>query len=110
MIDARRMEVFTAAYNLTLDEVLPARAMILSNDSFVDILLHETVLFFGNGAAKWATMVSSTNALFAGSFDTSEALSVLSYSRFNRGIFTDLAYSEPLYLKEFYTPENKGIH
>jgi tRNA threonylcarbamoyladenosine biosynthesis protein TsaB len=103
MIDARRMEVFTAVYDLLLDEILPARAMVLSNDSFVDILLQETVLFFGNGAAKWATMITDTNALFAGSFDTTTALAQLAYDKFKGGEFADLAYCEPFYLKEFYT-------
>jgi tRNA threonylcarbamoyladenosine biosynthesis protein TsaB len=86
-----------------LEEVIPAHAKILYPESFVDILLHNPVLFFGNGALKWQGMVSNTNALFAGSFDTSGALSQLSFSRFKSGLFTDLAYSEPLYLKEFYT-------
>ena len=103
MIDARRMEVFTGLYNASMEEVIPAQAKILSPESFVDILLHNPVLFFGNGAVKWKGMVRNTNALFAGSFDTSAALSQLSFSLFKSGIFTDLAYSEPLYLKEFYT-------
>jgi tRNA threonylcarbamoyladenosine biosynthesis protein TsaB len=103
MIDARRMEVFTAVYNDSLEEIIPAQAKILSTESFVDVLLHNKLLFFGSGATKWQGITNNANALFAGSFDTSEALSALSYFRFTRGLFTDLAYSEPLYLKEFYT-------
>ncbi len=103
MIDARRMEVFTAVYKISMEEVLAPRALILSNDSFVEILLQETVLFFGNGAAKWASMFSDTNALFAAGFDTTTALSQLAYDKFKREEFSNLAYSEPLYLKEFYT-------
>ena len=103
MIDARRMEVFTGVYNASMEEVMPAQAKILDAQSFVDILLHDRVLFFGNGAAKWQGMVQNTNSLFAGSFNTSGALAELSFSRFESSSFTDLAYSEPLYLKEFYT-------
>jgi tRNA threonylcarbamoyladenosine biosynthesis protein TsaB len=103
MIDARRMEVFTAVYNLSLEEILPPQAMILSDESFVDILLQETVLFFGNGAAKWNGVQSNANALFAGSFDTIPGMAALSFKRFSQQQFTDLAYSEPLYLKEFYS-------
>lgn len=102
MIDARRMEVFTGVYNSSMEEIMPAQAKILDTESYVDILLQNPVLFFGNGAAKWQGMIQNANALFAGSFDTSGALSELSFSRFNSGLFTDLAYSEPLYLKEFY--------
>ena len=103
MIDARRMEVFTGVYNSSLEEIIPAQAKILSPESFVDILLQKQVLFFGDGAAKWQVLVNHANALFAGSFDTPEALSELSYCRFKSELFTDIAYSEPLYLKEFYT-------
>jgi tRNA threonylcarbamoyladenosine biosynthesis protein TsaB len=103
MIDARRMEVFTGVYNASLEAVEPAQAKILTSESFVDILRHNKMLFFGNGADKFKGITNHANALFAGSFDTSEALSVLAYSSFERGLFTDLAYSEPLYLKEFYT-------
>ena len=102
MIDARRMEVFTAVYSLTLEEIMPPQALILSHHSFVDILLHDRVLFFGDGAEKWQAISSNTNALFAGSLDTTEALAGLSFDMFVRGQFTDLAYSEPLYVKEFY--------
>lgn len=103
MIDARRMEVFTGLYNASLEEVIPAQAKILCPESFVEVLLHNPVLFFGNGALKWQGVVSNTNALFAESFDTSLALTQLSFSRFKSRIFADLAYSEPLYLKEFYS-------
>lgn len=103
MIDARRMEVFTAMYNLSLEETMPARAMVLSDESFVDILLQETVLFFGNGAGKWQSLQANANALFAGSFDNIPAMAALSFQHFNQQLFTDLAYSEPLYLKEFYS-------
>jgi tRNA threonylcarbamoyladenosine biosynthesis protein TsaB len=103
MIDARRQEVFTAVYNLSLEEILRGQAMILSDESFVGVLLQETVLFFGTGAVKWQALVSNTNALFAGSFDTTAAMADLSNQMFIQQQFTDLAYSEPLYLKEFYT-------
>ncbi len=103
MIDARRMEVFTAIYNLSLKEILPAQAMILTAESFVDVLLQERILFFGSGAPKWQAITSNANALFAGSFHTGPAMATLSFQLFKQQQFTDLAYSEPLYLKEFYT-------
>ncbi len=103
MIDARRMEVFTAIYDLSLREILTPQAMILTAESFVGILLQEPTLFFGSGAAKWQTIAGNANALFAGSFPTGPAMAALSFQLFRQQQFTDLAYSVPLYLKEFYT-------
>ena len=103
MIDARRQEVFTAIYNTNLEVVLPAQAHILNNDSFVASLLQNRVLFFGNGAAKFESINEHANAMFAGLYNNSHALSTLSYERFAKKEFAQLAYCEPLYLKEFYS-------
>lgn len=102
MMDARRLEVFTAVFDLTLHEVLPPQAMILTHDSYETVLSERKVLFFGSGAAKWQTMTSHANALFATGFDTVQAMANLSLARYESKIFTDIVYSEPLYLKEFY--------
>jgi tRNA threonylcarbamoyladenosine biosynthesis protein TsaB len=102
MIDARRMEVFAAIYDSTLTELFPAQAIILYYDSFVEILLHNKILFFGNGAAKFKALTNHPNALFAGNYSSFEAFSALSLGKFIEKDFTDLAYSEPLYLKEFF--------
>ena len=102
MLDARRMEVFTAIYNQQLQPVVEAKAMLLNYDSFVAILLQNKVLFFGNGAAKFKAMCNHVNALFATDYTSIEAMCTLSFQQFVNGNFTDLAYSEPLYLKEFY--------
>lgn len=102
MIDARRQEVFTAIYNADLEIILPAQAHILVNDSFVATLLQNRTLFFGNGAPKFQLLTNQANAMFAGVYDNSTALCELSYKAFLAKDFTELAYSEPLYLKEFY--------
>lgn len=103
MIDARRMEVFTAVYNSTLKEIFPAQAMILNNESFVATLLQNKIVFFGNGAFKFKTLCNHPNALFSGIYNNYEALCEGAYIKFMQKEFTDLAYSEPLYLKEFYS-------
>lgn len=102
MIDARRMEVFSALYNSSLCEIIPAHAEILSDDSFVATLLQGMVLFFGNGASKFKSLVNHPNALFAEGYDSYDALCKLSFKKFSDKEFTDLAYSEPMYGKEFY--------
>jgi tRNA threonylcarbamoyladenosine biosynthesis protein TsaB len=65
MIDARRMEVFTAIYNNTLAEILPPCAIILEERSFLPQLQNNKIVFFGSGAAKWQTLCSHSNASFA---------------------------------------------
>lgn len=102
MIDARRMEVFTAIFNQQLEPLMEAKAMLLNNDSFVAILLQNKVLFFGNGAAKLKPICNHVNALFATDYNSINAMCTLSFQQFKEANFTDLAYSEPLYLKEFY--------
>jgi len=102
MIDARRMEVFTAIYDAALETVVPAKAMLLNHDSFVDVILQNKVLFFGNGAAKFESLVTHVNALFATDYNCLAAMSSLSYDHYLRQQFSDLIYTEPLYLKEFY--------
>jgi tRNA threonylcarbamoyladenosine biosynthesis protein TsaB len=102
MIDARRLEVFTAMYNADLKEIFPAQAMQINYNSFVDVLLQNKVLFFGNGALKFKALTNHPNALFAGEYNSSQAFCELSYHKFIQQEFSDIAYSEPLYLKEFY--------
>jgi len=102
MMDARRMEVFTAVYNGALEAVVPTKAMLLNNDSFVDILLQNKVLFFGSGAAKFRPLTNHLNALFATDYNSIDAMCALSFEQFLKQQFEELAYCEPLYLKEFY--------
>jgi len=102
MIDARRMEVYTAVYDDQLNEVIFPQAMILGNESFVATLLQRQVLFFGDGAFKMKSITESSNALFAGDYDTDTALSIMTFAKLVNKDFSDLAYAEPFYLKEFF--------
>lgn len=103
MIDARRMEVFTAMYNNTLNEILHTEAKILDNNSFVDLLLHNKILFFGNGAEKFKSICDHPNALFSQGYLTNNSLASLAFLQFQSVVFADMAYCEPLYGKAFYT-------
>ncbi|RYY68030.1 MAG: tRNA (adenosine(37)-N6)-threonylcarbamoyltransferase complex dimerization subunit type 1 TsaB [Chitinophagaceae bacterium] len=103
MIDARRMEVFTSVFDSTGKVELPAIAKILTNDSFVALLLHRRILFFGTGAKKFQTICNHINALFSSDYNTVQSFAHLSFEAFTLQQFAELAYAEPLYLKEFYT-------
>ncbi|MBC7851582.1 MAG: tRNA (adenosine(37)-N6)-threonylcarbamoyltransferase complex dimerization subunit type 1 TsaB [Chitinophagaceae bacterium] len=107
LIDARRMEVFTAIYNSQLDEVLPPQALILDEQSFVAKLDLQTVIFSGNGIAKWQQLCTHDNAVFADVIPSPQSFISLTYSKFSAGEFTAPAYAEPVYLKEFYTHPKK---
>jgi tRNA threonylcarbamoyladenosine biosynthesis protein TsaB len=104
MIDARRMEVFTGVYNDNLDEVDAPGAVILEPDSFRSKLESHKIVFFGDGAAKWKHVSNNPNvSILNDIFPTSGFLAVLAAAHFQRKSFTDIAYAEPVYLKEFYS-------
>ncbi len=102
MIDARRMEVFTAVYNKQMEELKGPSAMILDSDSYSELLEKNTLVFSGSGAIKWSRLNTSKNAHYLFETDTTAAFSHLSYKKFIQKDFADLMYSEPLYVKEFF--------
>lgn len=107
MIDARRMEVFVALYDKSLQEKIPAHALILDECSFTAILSTDKILFCGTGSKKLQTLISNSNAIFTKTSSNASHLSKLSHNRFRKNEFSDLAYTEPLYIKEFYSPPQK---
>jgi tRNA threonylcarbamoyladenosine biosynthesis protein TsaB len=101
MIDARRMEVFTATYNKALKLTMSPSAIILNEHSFLEELDQNRIVFFGSGSTKWATLCRHSNASFADISITPEAIASLSDNYKTQLKFTELAYAEPFYLKEF---------
>jgi tRNA threonylcarbamoyladenosine biosynthesis protein TsaB len=102
MIDARRMEVFCAIYNQSFIALEPARALILEPGAFGSFLNEGPVLFSGSGAAKLKPLVAHPNAYFYDSQHTAGDLAARAWLAFQSGRFADLAYAEPLYVKEFF--------
>ena len=102
MIDARRMEVFTAIYDKALQIVAEPCAMELNEYSYANVLLNYQVLFFGNGSEKWMKICKSDNALHKQIIINTLYMSIFSYKLFCSKIFSDIAYADPLYIKEFY--------
>ena len=103
MIDARRMEVFTAVYKHDLTIHLQPCAMILDEFSFEKDLLKNKIVFFGSGSVKWKLLCKHANAIFETVSILPESMSRFSNILFFEKKFTELAYSQPLYLKEFQT-------
>ncbi|HEX6168449.1 MAG TPA: tRNA threonylcarbamoyladenosine biosynthesis protein TsaB, partial [Chitinophagaceae bacterium] len=104
MIDARRMEVFTAIYTKELQIVKEPAAMTLSETSFDEYLSDNSVCFFGNGSNKFRAIINHDKAIFNDLKADASSMIALAEKKFTGKEFTDLAYAEPLYLKEFYTP------
>lgn len=108
VIDARRMEVFTALYNNNLEEKIPPASMIIDDKSFSTLLSSANLLFCGSGIKKLQTVITNSNAIFSSTPSNASHLAELAFHRFQKKIFADLAYIEPLYIKEFFSPANKN--
>lgn len=114
MIDARRMEVYTAAYNFGLEELLKPQAMILDENSYAALkATGKPILYFGSGAEKAQTIFA--DAPQARYVEGVEAVAVdmiaLAEMAYARRRFVDTAYSTPAYIKDFQatTPKNKVL-
>jgi tRNA threonylcarbamoyladenosine biosynthesis protein TsaB len=107
MIDARRMEVFTAVYNSALQEILSPINLILTADSFSSLLDQHRIIFFGNGSTKFQAITHHSNAYFKNAEASAEHMNELVFNKLQQKLFADLAYVEPYYGKEFYTPSVK---
>ena len=108
MIDARRMEVFTAVYDKKLKEIMPPQAMIINENSFTELLQSNTIVFYGNGSKKLQQVLVHSNASFDRINCNASHLPYIAFQHLEAMRFADLAYVEPAYLKEFFTPARKS--
>jgi tRNA threonylcarbamoyladenosine biosynthesis protein TsaB len=110
MIDARRMEVYKAFYNVNGQIQGEITADIIDDNSYMEELEQHRIWFFGSGAAKCRQVLTHHNAKVYGDFSASASyMASLSYNHFQENKFVDVAYFEPFYLKEFVAslPKNK---
>lgn len=112
MIDARRMEVYTALYNSNFEMIEPISAKIIDENSFTNFLDKNKVVFFSDGAEKCKLLLNNhPNAVFIDNVEPSaQYVNQLAFEKFNNLEFEDVAYFEPYYLKEFLatTPKKRG--
>lgn len=102
LIDARRMEVYTAVFNEELECMVEPRAKILDENSFSTFLKNGKVSFVGSGAFKFSELVSHKNAVFLKTFSLSAKFMIEEANeKFKNKEFEDIAYFEPFYLKPF---------
>lgn len=110
MIDARRMEVYTAFYNPALEIKNEVSAEIINEDSFVDILKKHPVYFFGNGSEKCKSVLTHPNANFITSVEPLAVNMIqLAEKKIKNKDFEDVAYFVPFYLKEFQATIPKNL-
>ncbi len=111
MIDARRMEVYTAIFYQSGETIKPVAAEIIDENSFADLLANNSIIFLGDGAEKCRTILEhNPNAQFDGTFTNSaQDMAAMATKKFNEGIFEDIAYFEPYYLKDFIAGVKKAV-
>ena len=104
MIDARRMEVFTAMFDDELNEIQPPRALVLEPSSFDKAMHQKQIIFSGSGSKKFATLsLHQSSFLFSDLTISASALVKISTKKFKQQKFTELLNAAPAYIKEFYT-------
>ena len=102
MLDARRMEVYSAAYNSHMKQIEETSAKILQPDSYNDLLETGKVFFIGSGVEKFRAICTHSNAVFIeDQLPSAKEMIELAFQKFQTGQFEDVAYFEPYYLKDF---------
>jgi tRNA threonylcarbamoyladenosine biosynthesis protein TsaB len=110
MIDARRMEVYTALFDANGKQYTPTVAKIIDENSFADVLSQHHVLFVGDGAGKCRAALTHPHAHFAPLHASAAGMIQPAANAFAQQQFVDAAYFEPLYLKDFVAiPSKKNL-
>ena len=109
MMDARRMEAYTAVFDFDYNIQRSVKAEILSEISFQEYLNRSKVYFIGSAVEKTKALIDHKNASFLkNKFPSASTMGVLSYMKFKKSNFEDVAYFEPYYLKDFVAIKPKG--
>ena len=102
MLDARRMEVYSAIYDVQYNLVRSTKAEVLNPESYQELLELSSVYFIGNGVQKTKAIITHKNAQFVDNkLPSAKQMCALSFERFKTKDFEDVAYFEPFYLKDF---------
>ncbi len=102
MIDARRMEVYSAVFDANHNKIMEVQAEILTENSYLEMT--EAIYFIGDCQEKCKTVLLKDNFHFLPEivFPSAKEMSGLSYEKFLKNNFEDVAYFEPFYLKDFF--------
>jgi tRNA threonylcarbamoyladenosine biosynthesis protein TsaB len=102
MLDARRMEVYSAIFDVNYSQIRETEAQILEATSFARFLNEGNVYFIGDGVEKTKEIISHPNAIFVeDKLPSANEMSLLAYNKYKISDTEDVAYFEPYYLKDF---------
>lgn len=102
MLDARRLEVYSAIFDNGYNRLRETQAQVLNEDSFKSYLEDSKVTFIGNGVSKTKELINHKNAIFIeDKLPSANEMSQLAYSKYKKNDIEDVAYFEPYYLKDF---------
>ena len=110
MVDARRMEVYTATFTGSVngwEQTTETAPMIIDENSFAELLEDGPVLFIGDGAGKCADVIKHPNAHFVQCWPKASSMPEPAMKAYKEKRFEDVAYFEPFYLKEFVATVSK---
>ncbi|MDW3211961.1 MAG: tRNA (adenosine(37)-N6)-threonylcarbamoyltransferase complex dimerization subunit type 1 TsaB [Reichenbachiella sp.] len=104
MLDARRMEVYSALFDKDFNTIKPTAPVILEDYAYEDILNSQKVLFFGDGSDKSKEVITHQNAYFVDHIvPSAEEVALLAFKKYKTESFENVISFEPFYLKEFRT-------
>lgn len=112
MLDARRMEVYSAFFSTGMESIRPVTADIVDSESFGELFADYQVCFFGNGSEKCEQVLTHPHAHFVHGINPSASTMIKPVlERYSAQDFEDVAYFEPFYLKDFIatTPKRKVL-
>jgi tRNA threonylcarbamoyladenosine biosynthesis protein TsaB len=109
MLDARRMEVYSAVFDSKHHQLRETQAEIIDSSSYSELLERNPIYFIGDGAEKCKGIIEHKNAVFLKEkFPSAREMAILSAQKFENKDFEDLAYFEPYYLKDFVAGKPKN--
>jgi tRNA threonylcarbamoyladenosine biosynthesis protein TsaB len=109
MLDARRMEVYSAIFNIEFKQIRKVEAEVLTESSYNDILDHSKVYFIGSGVEKTKQLINHPNAVFINDkLPSANEMAQLSEYKYKISDTEDVAYFEPYYLKDFIAIKKKA--
>ena len=102
MLDARRLEIYSAIFDANHLQIRDIQAQILDESSFLDYLEKDKVYFIGTGVEKTKSIIKHENAVFIeNKLPSANEMGLISFNKFSKNDFENVAYFEPFYLKDF---------
>ncbi|MGB6150721.1 MAG: tRNA (adenosine(37)-N6)-threonylcarbamoyltransferase complex dimerization subunit type 1 TsaB [Pricia sp.] len=109
VLDARRMEVYSAIFDRNLQQIRDTEAQIIDENSFAEYVAKGKVLLIGSGAEKCREILQHPNFTFDTSIvPSAKEMASLSHKKFKASELEDVAYFEPFYLKDFILQKKKS--